>query len=132
MVDLELKANCKMLMLPKLIENKVNLNVHTYLVKQMSDKWFELRKQALTMGSTIYKLVGLDALKRQKEHFNEFALGLEQPVAKPDILQHRQHCSDKEVNVIGILVSIFMPAMFPQCAKYTDDGVNFIHGNIRQ
>ena len=25
-----------------------------------------------------------------------------------------------------------MPAMFLQCAKYIDDGANFIHGNIRQ
>ena len=33
-----------------------------------------------------------------------------------------------QVNAIGTLVGIFMPAYFPHCARYIEDGANFING----
>ena len=41
-------------------------------MKQKSEKWFELRKEAKVTGSTLYKSIGLDTLKKQKEHYEEF------------------------------------------------------------
>ena len=33
-----------------------------------------------------------------------------------------------QINAIGTLVGIFMPAYFPNCARYIEDGANFING----
>ena len=35
-------------------------------------KWFQLHKVAKIVGSTLYRSIGLDTLKRQKEHHEEF------------------------------------------------------------
>ena len=41
-------------------------------VKQRSDKWFELRKKSRVTGSTMHNALGLQNLKSQKLHFNNF------------------------------------------------------------
>ena len=66
------QGNVKLLLALELIQHKINLDVHTHVVKQRSDKWFKLRKEARVTGSTMYRSLGLDTLKKQKEHYYEF------------------------------------------------------------
>jgi hypothetical protein len=46
-----------------------NLTEDSRLTPQMTDKWFEIRKEAMVTGSTCHKAVGLGKLKEQQEHF---------------------------------------------------------------
>ena len=50
----------------------MDLNKYTHVVKQKSEKWFELWREAKVTGSTLYTSKGLDTLKKQKEHYEEF------------------------------------------------------------
>ena len=66
--DLDNKYNVRLLLKPNQIASKVDLNRHTHLVKQRSVMWFQLRNEARITGSTIYNGIGLDTLRKQKEH----------------------------------------------------------------
>ena len=48
---------------------------HVY-VKQRSEEWHKIRREALIIGSTIDKALGLDTLKAQKEHFYSVICGV--------------------------------------------------------
>jgi hypothetical protein len=39
------------------------------LMRQRTDSWFSIRKQALVTGSTINSAIGLNGLKAQEEHY---------------------------------------------------------------
>ena len=39
--------------------------------KQRSDKWYEMHKGVKITGTSLHRGLGLDGLKRQKEHFND-------------------------------------------------------------
>ena len=73
-IDLSTNSNLKLLHDPEVLKSKVNLNNHHELIKQRSELWFEMWKKAYVRGSTIYKSLGLDNLKNQKKHFDEFVL----------------------------------------------------------
>lgn len=58
-------------------ENYVCLNGQTFpdgtesrYVKQRTERWHDIRKTAKVIGSTAHAALGLDTLKRQKEHFD--------------------------------------------------------------
>ena len=45
-INLNEQGNVKIFLHPELIAHKINLDVHTHVVKQRSEKWFQLRKEA--------------------------------------------------------------------------------------
>ena len=45
-INLNEQGNVKILLYPELIAHKINLDVHTHVVKQRSEKWFQLCKEA--------------------------------------------------------------------------------------
>ena len=47
----------------------------TSLIKRRSDKWFEERKKVKVTGSSVYRAVGCDGMKTQKEHFDQVING---------------------------------------------------------
>ena len=53
--DLQEQANVRLLLNPHLIADKVNLNLHTHLVKQHTVEWFHLCKKARVTGSSSTK-----------------------------------------------------------------------------
>ena len=81
-------------MKPKQIASKVDLNRHTHLVKQRSVMWFQLRNEARITGSTIYNGIGLDTLRKQKEHYNEFIKGLPPKEHSADVKAYMKHGMD--------------------------------------
>ena len=48
----------------------------TRMIKQRSEKWFDLRKEAKITGSTIYRAIGLDGCGKLKEHFDHVICGV--------------------------------------------------------
>ena len=64
--------NIHLLHEPKYIQNFLDLNENTNLVKQRSEEWFELCKRALVTGSTMYNALGLQGRKELNYHFNDF------------------------------------------------------------
>ena len=73
-VDMATQQNFVELKAPE--EVKTGLTPET--TKQRSDEWFELRKGVKLTGSSLHRGLGLDGLKRQKEHFNSVFCGLNQ------------------------------------------------------
>jgi hypothetical protein len=73
-------------------------NSDSRYVKQRTDRWHEIRKTAKVTGSTANAAVGLDTLKRQKEHFYHVICKVEKP--HPDVLasERMKHGSDNEIN----------------------------------
>ena len=71
-------------------------------------------------------------LKCQKEHYNEFMLGIDPPPFTDDVCAKLEHGQHNKLNAIATLVSIYMPAIFPSCAKYIEDGANFMHGQNKR
>ena len=90
--------------------------------------WFQLRNEARITGSTIYNGIGLDTLRKQKEHYNEFIKGLPPKEHSADVKAYMKHGMDNEIHGVATLTGIFMPAFMPPCCKFIEDGANFIHG----
>lgn len=59
------------------IKDTDNGEKSTRKVKQRSAVWFESRKAMKITGSTIFTAIGLDGLKRQKDHFDSVVCGVE-------------------------------------------------------
>ena len=55
------------------------------VVKQRSERWFQIRKTPLVTGSTIHKAIGLDSLKKQREHLEVAPGKKEPPVVSADL-----------------------------------------------
>ena len=97
-INLNDQGTVKILLDPELIEHKVDLDVHTHVVKQRSDKWFKLHKEARVTGSTMYISIGLDTLKKQKEHYDEF-VSKKDPIPVPEDVQVKlDHGKNNEVS----------------------------------
>ena len=90
--------------------------------------WFQLRNEARITGSTIYNGIGLDTLRKQKEHYNEFIKDLPPKEHSADVKAYMRYGTDNEIHGVATLTGIFTPAFMPPCCKFIEDGANFIHG----
>ena len=99
-IDLNDQGNVKILLDPEFIQHKIDLDVHTHVVKQRSDKWFKLRKEARVTGSTMYRSLGLDTLKKQKEHYDEFVSKKTQQKFPEDVQKKLDYGKENEVSNI--------------------------------
>ena len=70
-LELNKQGNVKLLHDPERLGTKMDLDKYTHVVKQRSIKCFQLHKEAKVTGSTLYRSIGLDTLKKQKEHYKE-------------------------------------------------------------
>ena len=69
-INLSQAGNSFQLLPPEIVSQFTDLNDERNMqfVKQRSDKWFEIRKQYRITGSTLNAALGLDTLKKQKDH----------------------------------------------------------------
>ena len=65
-----------------------DLNAHTYLIKQGSEEWMDLRKSSHITGSTAYNALGFRGFKSVREHFKQFIYNKE-PSPFPAEVQQR-------------------------------------------
>lgn len=98
------------------------------LMKQMSPQWHELRKSAVTTGSTLFTALGLETLKKQQEHYDfvRFEKAKSEPTAR--IKERMEHGQRNEINAVATLVGKVFPCFYPSytfseegCVKYTLD-----------
>ena len=62
-------ANNFQLLPPEIVQYVLNLedDMNIQFVKQHSEKWFQIRKQARVTGSTLNAALGFDTLQKQKQ-----------------------------------------------------------------
>ena len=59
------------------LKDSQDANISTRKIKQKSPLWFDRRREMKVTGSTIFQAVGLDGLKKQKEHFDSVVCGVQ-------------------------------------------------------
>ena len=76
----------------------------------------------------MYKGLGLDTLKCEKEHFNVYVHKLPSVPVSEEVQKYIQFGTDNEINAITTLVGLLMPALLPSCFSFFEVGPQFIHG----
>ncbi|KAH3809782.1 hypothetical protein DPMN_138161 [Dreissena polymorpha] len=76
----------------------VDENYSTRLIKQRTERWFELRASAKITGSTLYKGLGFDGLKNQKDYFEGQFCGVPSKTPSEYIANAMKHGQDNEIN----------------------------------
>jgi hypothetical protein len=90
-------------------------------IKQQSTNWFNIRRKAKITGSTIYKAIGLEGLKQQKEHFEKVICGIDEPMPNDFVKNAMEHGSNNEKNAVATLVGKFLPVFMPEF-QYQEEG----------
>ena len=80
----------------------MDLDKHTNVVKQRSMKWFQLCKEANVTGSTLYRSIGLDTLKKQNEYYKEFIQKKILLKISPEVQKRIDHVMENEVNCLTL------------------------------
>ena len=126
-------ANNFQLLPPEVVQLSTDLNKEEnyQLIKQCSDKWFEIRKLARITGSTLYSGLGFDTLAKQKEHHYQYIRGRKPPPTPPELQKFFDHGTRNEVNAISTLISTAVPAYLPACYAFYEVGPSFVHSNLR-
>lgn len=89
-------------------------------VKQRSDIWFEVCKQACVTGSTLHSAIGLRGLKEKQNHFTKFIENVDSPISE-EIQTRLSHGTKHEHDAIATLVGRFLPAYYPN-AIFVEEG----------
>jgi hypothetical protein len=102
------------------LSESVNDDTDYRFIKQKTDAWFEVRKQAVVTGSTLNAAVGLESLKKQLEHFDMVAYGKEKPEFSEAVKVRLQHGVDNEPKAVATLVSKVLPMFYPDLIFYEE------------
>lgn len=118
-VELQHQENLRILKRPEDIQENSEL-LDTSVIKQRTEKWFTDRKKMKVTGSTIYKAIGCDSLKRQKEHFDQVLSGVDPPEPSAEQAKAMKHGTESEVHEIATLCGVVMPFLFPDLVFYEE------------
>ena len=91
------------------LEHKDN----TQFCSQRSPIWYKPHQRSFVTGSSMYKGLGLDTLKAEKEHFNVYVRKLPSVPVSEEVQKYIQFSSENEINAIASLVGLIMPALLP-------------------
>ena len=80
----------------------------------------------------MYKGLGLDTLKSEKEHFNVYVCKLPSVPVSEEVQTYIQFGNENEINAIATLVGLLMPALLPSCFSFFEVGPQFIDGVHRE
>ena len=94
------------------VQDAENADIPTRKVKQRSPFWFERRKDMKVTGSTMFQAIGLDGLKRQKEHFDSVVCGVQNPRSE-SVENALEYGKKNEINASATFVGKVMPLLFP-------------------
>ena len=89
-------------------------------IKQRSEMWHKIRDGASVTGSSLYKALGFDTLKLQKQYFDKAYKGTPIPVSA-ELQEKFTYGSNTEIHAVATLVSKIMPAYFPHLI-FREDG----------
>ena len=93
-------------------------------IKQRSKEWFEARENAVVTGSTIYSAVGLDGLKRMREHFDTKVCSEKRLEPSQAVKDAMQYGTDNEINATSTLVGVVLPVIAPSCFMQEEGYIN--------
>ena len=92
----------------------INDSHNPRFVKQRSEEWHKIRKEALITGSTIYRALGLDTLKAQKEHFDSVICGVPEKQPSEEQLKNMKYGTDNEINAVATVTGRILPVVYPK------------------
>ena len=129
-VNLHKKPNFFGLFLSEYVSCHMNLEMeqNTKYCSQYSTLWWKLRKKVVITGSTLYKGLGFETLKAEREHVNVFVKNRPALQIPPDVQKYMEFGKNNEVHTISTLVSTLLPALKPSCYNFYKVGPRFIHG----
>ena len=96
----------------------------TRFLKQGTDAWLAIRKQAPVTGSSAYSALGMHTLKKMKSHIKHLQDGTS-PTHDPTTQERLDHGRNNEVHAIATLVCRVLPMYFPGMTFYVE-GAHFI------
>ena len=107
----------------------MNLEIepNTKYCSQYSTLWWKLWKKVVITGSTLYKGLGFETLKAEREHVNVFVEHKPAPEALHDVQKYMEFGKNNEVHAISTLVGTLLLALKPSCYNFYKVGPRFIH-----
>ena len=133
-VKLHKQANYFALLPSEYVSQYIDLEYkeNTQFCSQRSPIWYCLQQKNLVTGSSMYKGLGLDTLKAEKEHFNVYVHKLPNVPISEEVQKYIQFGTENEINAIASVVGLLMPALLPSCFAFFEVGPQFIHGIHRE
>lgn len=133
-VFLQEQPNYFSLLSPQHLSHLLNLEDrnHFPVVKQRSEQWYNLRRKSRLTGSTMYKALGLQTLKAQKEHFNVYVKGKQPIPVSAEVQKMLDYGTNNEIHVVATLVGLILPAFRPPCFSLYEVGCYSLNGKIQQ
>ncbi|VDI45018.1 Hypothetical predicted protein [Mytilus galloprovincialis] len=111
-----------------LLPDNKDTNDDTRKIKQRSEEWFSIRKQAKVTGSTLYKAIGLENLSSMRDHFDNVICNLKEAPKNQFTIAAMQHGTDNEINAMSTLVGKILPSLFPDMEFYEEGCVKLFDG----
>jgi hypothetical protein len=130
-VQLSNQVNMKMLHDIDTVSQMFDITTNTHIVKQYTEQWRELRKQARVTGSSAHNAIGLRGKKEMDQHYNHYVNKVPMAQNPPEVQKRMDHGTQNEIHGIATLASVVMPALFPHCAVLYEEGLSFVHSPLR-
>ena len=83
-------------------------------------------------GSSCHNALGLRSMKAMTDHFRYYVYKQGQPSFTSEVQVRLDHGKVNEVNATATTVGILMPALTTPCSIFYEEGVNFLHGNVKR
>ena len=93
-------------------------------VRQGTEEWHNLRKQAPVTGSSFYDAIGLRSLKNQKEHIDRYVNNKEKEFDE-STKKYLEWGRNNEQNAVATLVGYALPILYDQ-GLFAELGCSFI------
>ncbi|XP_045199092.2 uncharacterized protein LOC123553445 [Mercenaria mercenaria] len=101
----------------------------TRQIKQRTPGWFELRNKAKVTGSVFYNAIGLDGLKKQREHFLKVICGQQETAPSEEALKNMEYGTKNEINATATLIGKILPVYEPQLVYQEEGCITFDENN---
>ncbi|MEW8548750.1 MAG: YqaJ viral recombinase family protein [Candidatus Thiodiazotropha sp.] len=89
-------------------------------IKQRTDKWMEIRSEALVTGSTCNSALGLSRLKDQQLHFDNVVLKKPKPEFPKEVQERMKYGIHHEEDAVATVCSKVLPALYPDMKMYEE------------
>ena len=103
-----------------LANSETDEDLQPHLVKQRSERWLHIRKTFVVTGSTIHKAIGLDTLKKQREHLDVASGKKDPPENSADLQAMFDYGTANEVTAVATFVSTVLPSFCPEGMFYEE------------
>ena len=133
-VQLHKQANFFPLLPAEFVSQYLNLELeeNTQFCSQRSEIWHHLRKKARLTGSMMFKALGFESLKAEKEHVYVFVKVRPPKDIDLDVQKYLDFGIANEIHAVSTLVGCIMPTFLPPYCIFLECGPSFIHGASRK